>query len=374
MRYLKTFEEKSQKEITLYELLKGITNGDLEPSKIKQAFDLDRAESIDDWDDDFDDDVLTIEINEKDITYYMDVAEYTLGHLDNITSNYSGAYDFYVDEDEYNYFQNYFKEDSINKFRNLCRWLGYGELNDKKEPTSKYGRSDEGMINEPANEYGFRDELLEDIRWQLASIHEGELRRKVEKEIDNESPISIDYIYSHYSNNNKKDRELTFDYEDTIKFLEKYNCKEINTLEELLEKIGNELYNIDELETDLSSYENQKEYDNLDNMFDNNLNDLWDDEIKVPENKLISLLIKNDSIEPLKKHFDDIMWDNKYKDGPYYDADEKYLPEFAVKGTKCFKWFTSEEFEEKIKDMDDDFVKAVDLMVVKDESEDLGLL
>jgi len=364
----KLFSDKEMEEakISLYDRIKGIIEGKIKPSKIRDVFGLEYADSIENVDDDdFDDDKLEFCANLKDVEDDMGIENGSIEWVESTSASYSN-YEYYIDDEEYNYIHSNIEKDNLDKFRNLCRWLGYGELLDKDKTKDDWERN-EGLVYEPCEKYGLVVELLEEMKWELSHIKERSVKELLEKELNDVTPLYRDHVYHDYKS--KKDSEFEIDYEKTLKFLETEKIKDdVFTIEELLENIGDKLPYTWEIENDAYDYE--KGYDELNKVFGNDLDALWDDKYKLPEQKLIYLLIVNDNVDVIKEKHDDIIWDDKYD----HYREVKYLPEYANKKSKVYEWFVSDEFNKKIQNESEEFIEVIDMMILKEDSESLGLL
>jgi len=328
-----TLFEKFKSEQPLKVILSKIISGSIEPEEILNYLgDNDVLKKLKSKSGDYDDEMLSIDLNNDDVDDLLGLYRSTTTIIQNIDTY---GYEYYVDDSEIDYIEYYLNDTQKQKLINFAKFVGY--------ENTKYNAQ-------------FYPELIEDFNLEslksnyvgeLSNIKENAVKEKKTKEIDEPSPVVIDY------------RGIELSYEDAIKFIED-NELEVYTLSELFEHIGSILPYDEEFEYDITDYENFKD---LTQTIDSAIDNIWNDDFKELQSDYIIKLIysfdKNISI--LKKLFDLIEWNSKER---FYMKGYKYYFEMYYNDSDIHKWIVSSDFNKRLNkyieniDEDDEMIQT----------------
>lgn len=363
MKYLikyKLFENVERR--TLYDILKSIDT-DEDTIKIFDLFDLDKKKYYLSEDDisvrDF-----KFYTNIKDLSDFMNIEDSILDDIERIFSRYND-FEYYVDRsEEMNYMSSYLNSESIDLISKLAKSFDYDLKLDKD--------SYEQKIVDFLKYIGVYDEISYEYIADLSNLKENALKDCLEDNVISKQPFILkDDI--NYGDDNKKQFYyfVKFEYDNLLKFLEENNIKDdVYTMSDLFEKIAELLpYNF-YYEYEIDEYETSDDLDKISEKFINIVEKYWDNDDNEIDQKLYIKIVNVDNIQEIKNHIDDIYWINKdYETG-------KYIIEFAKKDSKCYEFFASNEFLDKMKeqyDEDEDFIEVLSQMNDERFGQEIGL-
>ena len=363
MKYLikyKLFENVERK--TLYDIIKSIDTDD-DTIKIFDLFDLDKKKYYLSEDDISVRD-LKFYTNIKDISDFMNIEDSILDDIERIFSRYND-FEYYVDRsEEMNYMSSYLNSESIDLISKLAKSFDYDLKLDKD--------SYEQKIVDFLKYIGVYDEISYEYIADLSNLKENALKDCLEDNVISKQPFILkDDI--NYGDDNKKQFYyfVKFEYDNLLKFLEENNIKDdVYTMSDLFEKIGEILpYNF-YYEYEIDEYETSDDLDKISENFINIVEKYWDNDDNEIDQKLYIKIVNVDNIQEIKNRINDIYW--SIKD---YISD-KYIIEFAKKDSKCYEFFASNEFLDKMKeryDEDEDFIEVLSQMNDERFGQEIGL-
>ena len=343
MKYLKYFE--NIENTTLNEVITNILSGDKKPDDILLYLDIQEKHKILETSKD----ELIFNIKIKDFEDLLEIKNGVLGFLENVKSH---EYEYYVDESESDYIHYCMRPEEIEKLLNFAKFLNF-----KIDASPKV----EGQFTEFFEEFNLKD-ITDSYITSLSMIKGKAVSKLIKKEIEDRQPFHYMFLYD-----NEYDLEVTLQYEDVLEFLDR---KEVDSISELLEMVGNTLpYNY-EIEYNCSEYEDDKDYEQLKNDIKFEISLYWDDVLNIPEDKFWIKNIKYDNIDLIKDHFDDIDWYFKIR----YYQENKYAFEYAQPKSNCYKWFVSNDFSNRLdKGINTDFDDKLQDLKIKFNATKLGL-
>lgn len=273
-------------------------------------------------------DSLTIFMKSDELENLMNINDGVINWMLNITNYYSN-YEYYIDDSELDYLDRYLSYENIKKIEALAKLLKYELKYDK------YGDIDIGVIHEFFIKLGLKRELT-DFKNEISSEKEQALKASIKDELKT-IPFEISY-----SNKEKFDIELYFDYEDIIKYIKKHNLQEIKSISEFLENVQN-------------SFSYDIEYEGLEDYIKNGYKDLNREVENVVEKYLDSpddifpKLIQVDNLELFKNNIEYALFSYWYKIYIKYNDKEGNLFELAkIINGDILKWLKTSEFEKYI--------------------------
>jgi hypothetical protein len=326
MKYLKSYKENIETELSLVEVIKKIQSGELEPEDIENYFNIDYKYIIEDCEKDY----FSIVIDFDNLHDLMDIDGGILSWIDSIHQ-----YEIYVDNEELNYIHYGVDEEFIKKIINFSKYLDCEIDWDWK---NKYN-NDEKIV-EFLLEFNLEC-IMTEFTHGLSEIKEIALEKCIRDQITNEEPFSYKW---RYNSNIKNGYIIDFQYENILDFIEKYKLNPF-TISEFLKDVGNTLPYTYELEWSCSEYETKKQYDDLRLYMNNIIDKYWYDDYKFPTEHFWVNCVNKDLVDVLKKHFNDVDWYDTIRIYGQYN----YLVEIAKENSKVYKWIVDGNFDKRIK-------------------------
>jgi len=326
MKYIKYFEDI--KNSILKEVVEKIMSGEEKPEEISNYLDIQENHGYLE----VEKDELSFDIKIDD---FEDLLEIERGVIEWLRFANSYGYEFYIDDDEVNYIHHYMTTQQIQKVLNFAKYL-----DNKIDYVNN--NVDEGEFAVFFENFDL-EEIKDSFKYSLSIVKEKALSILIEKEISNEQPFYYDFIYTGKYQNGVS---VTVEYDALLKYIKD---KDINSIGDFFRLVGNNLPYTYDIEYQSQEYESKKDYQQLQNDLEFEIDRYWDNESKLPEDFFWVNVVYKDNVDILKEHFDDILW--QYKMKSYSRL--KYLVEFAKPKSKCYKWFASRDFSNKIKNLDD---------------------
>lgn len=309
----------------LYPILKGILNGsDISDIKeIENYIDLDFDYKVDypyNSDTQFE-----LQLNEDDLENLLNISEGAIQYIRQMASDYND-YEHYIDKDELEYVGNYLSVDTLKEIKKLAEFTGIDIDVDKQ-----------GEILRLLEDLGL-DEVIDNMMSEIRMEHERALEDSA-SDIINSLPFELGYpSYSSSFNT-----ELTFDVENMINYIEKYNLK-VNSIKEFIEKCD-----WSEFSYEISSYENLGDFKDLNTEVYNDIQNFT-----ISPDELFPEFIKSDKLDLFKNLIDSALFEYKYKYWENYDKKDYTLFQIAkAENNSILEFLKSYKFQEwYLKDLD----------------------
>ena len=345
MKNYKSFiNENNIEKLTLKEVLTKIIKKELKPDTIFEYFGdkINKYKIINN-----DSDYIKFDVRYEEIDDILDVPEGTTNLIQYLDFY---DYEYYVDDSEVDYISYNLTDKQKKNLIEFAKYIGYKNTN----------YNDANFFPELIEEYNL-SEIKDDYIGELMDIKKNAVQRKKHEEIDKLVPFEID------------NDGLDLNYEETIKYINQFDLKEITTLEELFESIPNKIDYNNEIEYDISDYEN---YEDMIETINSAINMIWDSEHKLLEPNYIITLIYNirdnkENINIIKKIFDKISWE--YKEKFYMEGYKYYFQMYYSEDSDTYKWIVSDDFNKRLEkyindndiDSDDEMIKTYKQMRIK---------
>jgi hypothetical protein len=285
----------------------------------------------------YNDSELHILISNSDLEGIIGVQEGSINYVQGWDSDF-GNREYYVDDDELNYIHHYLNDETFAKIIELAKLFDY-EIDPEEE----------NEIYEFFDYLGLKS-LMKDITNEISMENERAIT-KVAREALKKLPFDIGY-----SRDDKKDLEITFNYQEVINYIKKYNLK-VKTFKELLENI----YDTDDLSLEIEYSDSKHEYLGDFEDIRKGLNNACDQYIDNPD-EIFPKLIEVDNIELIQSKKELANFFYNYKGYIEYENVEWRLFQYAKHfNKKTLEWFKTYNFQKWfIEDYENELAKNVD--------------
>jgi len=285
----------------------------------------------------YNDSEIHILISNSDLEDIIGVQEGSINYIQGWDSDF-GNIEYYVDDDELNYVHHYLNDETFAKIIELAKLFDY-EIDPEEE----------NEIYEFFDYLGLKG-LMEDIKSEIAMENERAIT-KVAREALKKLPFDIGY-----SRDNKKDLEITFNYQEVINYIKKYNLK-VKTFKELLENI----YDTDDLSLEIEYSDSKHEYLGDFEDVKKAINNACDQYIDNPD-EIFPKLIEVDNIELIQSKKELANFFYNYKGYIAYENVEWRLFQYAKHfKNKTLEWFKTYNFQKWfIEDYENELAKNAD--------------
>lgn len=264
---------------------------------------------------------LTILVKQNMLENLMGVEDGVIGHIQGLTSHYSGNYEYYVDDSELDYIHSYLSGSTLEDIKKLAHKFGF-----------QIDPEEEGEIKELFENLGLED-IFVDIKNEISSEHESAIR-DLARDILKKLPFEI-----NYTTRSNKDFELYFNYQEVIDYIKKHNLK-VKTIKQFIENCDYDEfgYNLDYSDGKYEFLGDFKEVDKL-------VRDACEQYTQFPD-ELFPKLIKHNKIELFK---------NKIEFADFYQHYKIFI-KHVLKGLNIFEhakhfnnsvleWFKTYDFQ-----------------------------
>lgn len=269
---------------------------------------------------------FTMNINLSTVEDIMNIERGILSYILSYMSSY-GAPEYYVDDDELNYLNGYFKQETLDKIQKLADIFDY-----------KIKINEEGEIAKMFIYLGL-DSSLEDFKYAISNENQIAIK-KVAEEILESIPLEIDHSYGNNSNFNG---ELIFEYDEMIEFIKKHN-KDVSTIEDFLESVSNVIdidYDFEE-----EKYHHMGDFNEL----IDDANNILDKYIDSPD-EIFPKLIEANNLELFRNKIDLAYFEYDYDFWFKYVRKHVNLVEMAILyDNSITKWMCTKEFRTILKE------------------------
>ena len=269
----------------------------------------------------YNDSELEIILNHRTLENLMNIEENVIQYIQSLVSSYGNNNEYYVDDDELNYVHSYLTGRTFENVKKLAHIFDY-----------QIDPEEEGEIK---NFFEYLDlkSVLDDVKNEISMEHERAIE-ELAKDIIKKLPFEIGY-----SRDNKKDLELTFNYQEVIDYIQKYKLK-VTTFKEFIEYVD-----ADELDYGIDYSDGKYEYLGDFKDVDKKINETCEKYIDNPD-EIFPKFIQSDNLELIKKKIDLANFFYRYKTYLDYDNQDLHLFEIAKHFNKTvLEWFKTYDFQ-----------------------------
>lgn len=333
-QYLKDNPVKENVDNEEKNLISVLESPDFQPEDIQNYIGLDEKEyklksDSYSYNPEYYKDNITIFMKSDKLEDLMDVDNGVISHMLSFDNQYNN-YEYYVEDNELNYLERYLTPELTIKIKELAKLFKF------KLKLEGDGNIEDGETRKLYDYLGLKDKL-EDFKNEISYENERAVKATA-KDLIKSLPFDLSHEYS-----GGFDLELIFEYDTMIEYMKKHNLN-VKTISEFLENISesNEL----SYEFEYDHYSNLGDFNDLKKEIDNAL----DDYISSPDG-IFPKLIAIDNLEAIQNNFEHAVFNWNYD--VWINDDRKKLDLFRLAkeySGEILKWFTSREFEKKIKE------------------------